>query len=296
MDSADLFDKVFGNRAVETKWRRLHLQPGAGPLHGEAKAFEDDRGIRKLHRDAQDALDPIPIQLDRDRRQRHGIDISRLRCPTAGQFRDQGRGPLHRRQAQRRAQSFFKPRRGFGPQSVHSCRPADRSWLPGGGLQEDVGRRHLDGALRAADDPREPLRSHGVGHNHVLRGQSARLPVEARQFLAVTSAPDDDPPAFESLVIEGMHRLPALEHYVVRDVDDVADRPDAGGPEPCLHPGRRWRNGDSSDQAPHEPAATIGRVDSDQVGDIAPAALRDRRLVDRQVENGAHLSRDAQMA
>ena len=179
---------------------------------------------------------------------------------------------------------------------MHSCRPADRSWLPGGGLQEDVGRRRLDGAFGAADDACQSLGPLGVGHNHVVGGQAARLPVEARQFLAVTCAPDDDPPAREATVIEGMHWLPAFEHDVVRDVDDVADRPDAGGPEPRLHPWGRRRNGDPGDQAPYEPAATIGGVDADQVGGIAAPRLRDLRLPDGQVENGPHLSRNAKVA
>ena len=93
-----------------------------------------------------------------------------------------------------------------------------------------------------------------------------------------------------------MHRLPAFEHHVVRDVDDVADRPDAGGSEPCLHPGRRGRNGDPGDQASHEAAATIGGVDADQVGGIAAPRLRDLRLPDGQIENRTHLSRNAQVA
>ncbi len=178
---------------------------------------------------------------------------------------------------------------------MHPCRPPDRPWLPGGGLQENFGRPLLHGALGATDDAGEPLRPLRVGHDHVARRQTPRLPVEAGQLLTVASSPHDDPATPETLVIEGMHRLPGLEHHVVGDVDDVADRPDAGRPQPRLHPRRRGRDVDAGDQAPDEPAAAVGCVDADQVRRDAGPILRDLRLSQRQVEDGANLSRDAEV-
>src|SRR5438045_8872360 len=93
-----------------------------------------------------------------------------------------------------------------------------------------------------------------------------------------------------------MVSLPSYALHVDSDADDVAERPHAGGPEPRLHPWWGGRNGYPGDQASHEPAATIGGVNADQVGGIAVPRLRDLRLPDGQVENGAHLSRNAQVA
>ena len=66
-----------------------------------------------------------------------------------------------------------------------------------------------------------------VALDAVERRASAR-PACARR---TTIAPPGEP-----LEIERVHRLAELEHHVVGDVDDVVDRPDAGGLEPVAQP------------------------------------------------------------
>jgi hypothetical protein len=68
-------------------------------------------------------------------------------------------------------------------------------------------------------------------------------------------------PAGKHREVEGVHRLAELEQHVVRDIDDVADRADAGGAQPRLHPvGRRPTL--TSATAPRS-EAQVGRFDDD---------------------------------
>ena len=61
-------------------------------------------------------------------------------------------------------------------------------------------------------------------------------------------------------VVVGVHRLAELEHHVVGDVDDGADRADARALEPRLHPGRRRApRVDALDHAAAEARAACGR-------------------------------------
>src|ERR1700694_1345891 len=73
-------------------------------------------------------------------------------------------------------------------------------------------------------------------------------------------------------------------------------RPFLRRPESRPHPRWRGRAGDPRHQAPHEPPAAVGCVDADQLSGFADPDLRDLRLSDRKVEDGADLSRDAQVA
>ena len=60
--------------------------------------------------------------------------------------------------------------------------------------------------------------------------------------------------------IERVHRLAELEQHVVGDVDDVADRTDAAGRQPVLHPlrGRRRRHvGHRADIRPHRSGSSM---------------------------------------
>ena len=62
--------------------------------------------------------------------------------------------------------------------------------------------------------------------------------VERAHRFAGRGAAHDDAPAGEPLEIERVHRLADLEHHVVGHVDDVVDRPHAGGLEPRAQPVR----------------------------------------------------------
>ena len=96
-------------------------------------------------------------------------------------------------------------------------------------LEQDVGRRLADLRLLAAHDPGERDRALAVGDHQVGRLELPVDAVERAQRLARPRAPHDDPLAGERREVEGVERVAEREHDVVRDVDDVRDRP---------HPGR----------------------------------------------------------
>ena len=70
--------------------------------------------------------------------------------------------------------------------------------------------------------------------------------------------------AGDAIVVEGVQRLPQLEHDVVRDVDDVVDRPLAERDQALLHPLGRRRDLDALDDGRQVAAAEIRRFDLDR--------------------------------
>ena len=89
--------------------------------------------------------------------------------------------------------------------------------------------------------PAIALRAIAVGdHQHVARRASRSTPSSVVSVSPGLRAPRGSATRRPSRVeVEGVHRLAELEHHVVGDVDDVADRPDAGGLQPRRQPGRR---------------------------------------------------------
>ena len=63
--------------------------------------------------------------------------------------------------------------------------------------------------------------------------------VQRGHLLAVARAPHDQRAARHQVGVERVQRLPAEQHHVVGDVDDVGDRPLAGRHQPRLQPRRR---------------------------------------------------------
>ncbi len=94
--------------------------------------------------------------------------------------------------------------------------------------------------VAAAHDAGQRLRAIAVGDDEHLGRQRPLLPVERRQRLAGPRRADAQRRAGERVEVERMQRMAELEQHVVGDVDDVADRADAGGGEP-LRTTRRAR-------------------------------------------------------
>ena len=82
----------------------------------------------------------------------------------------------------------------------------------------------------------------GVGdHEHRVAERPA-LPVQGHHRLARPGPPDDDVAAREEVAVERVERVAQLPEHVVRHVDDVVDRAEAGGAQPLGEPaGRRSR-------------------------------------------------------
>ena len=77
----------------------------------------------------------------------------------------------------------------------------------------------------------------------VVRIERDLAPVEQLQLLAGARVAHLDVPAQAPQVV-GVQRLAELEHHVVRDVDDGADRPQARAAQALAHPQRRARRRD----------------------------------------------------
>ena len=129
----------------------------------------------------------------------------------------------------------------------------------------------------------------------VSRSSCAGDVVDRLEPLAGLRAPDDQPVpaacvARDAVGVVGVDRLAQLEHHVVADVDDVADRALAGGPEPHLDPIRRRTDRHAVHPAADEPRAPggIAHVERDEVRDVAAVLDRiglgpaERRAGDRR--------------
>ena len=87
--------------------------------------------------------------------------------------------------------------------------------------------------------------------------------VERLEPLALAGQADDEPAVADRGRIERVDRLAELEHHVVADVDDVADRALAGGDEPHLDDVGRRPDGHAADPAADEPRAQRRLLDLD---------------------------------
>ena len=121
----------------------------------------------------------------------------------------------------------------------------------------------LDLGDLAAHDPGDAARALGVADERHLRAEAALDAVERRHRLALVRAPDDDPASAHLVEIERVQRLTGREHHVVRDVDDVRDRPLARRHQPLLEPQRRGADLDVLEDARREAQADL-RVDLDR--------------------------------
>ena len=107
------------------------------------------------------------------------------------------------------------------------------------------------------------------------RSTSSRVvsfsPGSGRRVMIVgAAAPERSARAAQDVVVEGVQRLPRLEHHVVGDVDDVADRPLPGEQQAPLQPPGRRRDGGALEQRGGEARVELGIADVD----LDPAGQR----------------------
>ncbi len=120
--------------------------------------------------------------------------------------------------------------------------------------------------------------------------------VQRVQPLAGSRAADHQRASAEAFQIERVHRLPELEHHVVGDVDDVADRADAGGGQPVGEPLRRGSNLDLEDLRTVA-RAEVGRLDRHlELFGRASRGHRHVRHVQREPPDRGGFASDADMA
>ena len=123
------------------------------------------------------------------------------------------------------------------------ARAADRRGMKIGALERDQPRRGSDLRIVTAHHAADRAGVLVVSNHEHVGLERAIDSVERADTLPGPCAPDDERAPGQPLEVECVHRLSDLEHHVVGDVDDVADRADAGGSEAIGEPLGRGTDG-----------------------------------------------------
>jgi hypothetical protein len=191
----------------------------------------------------------------------------------------------------------LEPIRRIAREAELPRRAADRDRVELRALEQHVDGRVRDLALLAAHDARDGDRPLGVGDDEIVLREAVFLAVDGDDLLARRRPADDDLLPAHELRVERVKRLAGLEQDVVRDVDDVVDRADAGGLEALDHPRRRRCDPDAEDRAGRVARTQVfgGDLDRERLGDVVRAVeLLDRGDADGLAEVDAGLARDAE--
>ncbi len=128
----------------------------------------------------------------------------------------------------------------------------------------------VESLISVSRPPMIPPRPIGVSFASQMKRSLGReraiLAVERGEVLAVGGESDPEASAAERVEVVGVVRLVQLQHHVVADVDDVADRTHAGRGEATSHPLRRRLDLDAGDHGRGESSAAI-TVDDLDAGD-----------------------------
>ena len=127
------------------------------------------------------------------------------------------------------------------------------------GLQYHVRRTGGDLRAAAAHHAGQRDRPRVVSDHHVVRVEHALDAVQRDQPLAGLGPPHHDR-AGQPGPVERVHRLPGLQHHVVRDVHGERDRPHAGEEEAAAQPERGRGGGGKAGHGPGGEPITAGRV------------------------------------
>ena len=208
------------------------------------------------------------------------------RCAASGQLGQLG------------IQRLLKSPAGFRPAlGVPRTATPDRGFLEVGRLQQNRGGRVGDLRLGAAHDSGQRNGPLGIGDDQIVGLKLQLRAVQQLQTLFGTRAPHDDPASTQEFEIERMQRLTPLEHHIVGDIDDVVDRPHAGGGQRVLHPLRRWTHPDPVNQDGGVARASLRILDLNAGSPLRSwtrLAIGSRRLPYRAIRQRRDLSRDSQ--
>ena len=114
--------------------------------------------------------------------------------------------------------------------------PADAGAVEAGGLEHHVVGVVHDLGVQPAHDARQTYRPALVGNDQMVGVQRVLPAVQGGELFALSGTADDDLPAVDIAVVEGVHGLAVLQHDVVGDVHDVVDGPHSHGAKPLPHP------------------------------------------------------------
>ena len=280
VDPCDLLDQVDLARDVEMPIRGnpdgdLARVRGSRPdLEAEAAQIAAGELGGDAHAEQRVAAAGPQGQLERvhPRSVRVGVDHARHE-PRAAELDEQLRGRALRPDRQLGMELLLEPRRCLGAQRQQVGGAQDVGAVPGGGLEQHPGRRRRDLGDLPAHDSGDPRRAVAIADDDALGVERALDPVERRHTLTLGGRPHDDLAPGHLVEVEGVQRLAGQQHHVVGDVDDVVDRPLAGGDQAGLEPERRWADRDVDERARREPRTEIGNVHPHRcdLGDVAVA-------------------------
>ncbi len=212
-----------------------------GDAHSEPEAREDSLDLVAVDLGAEDLRHARQIERHQPsrRRRRDGVNPSRPRRPRTDGL-DEVAGTGQRGGCGLEVCAAFEAIRGFGRQAEPLAGAADGCGLEPRALEHDGRGARIHFAVPAAHDAGQRLRPIAVRDDEHVSRERPRLLVERRQRLAGTRGADAERRTRQGGEIERVQRMPQLEQHVVGDVDDVADRADAGCGEPFGKPGGRW--------------------------------------------------------
>ena len=243
---------------------------------------------------AQQPVDPRGPERDPRRPRLVGRGVDSATGDHAARPRlDELRGAVGADPGQPRLLALLEPAARLGAQREPLGRPPDAHRVEDRRLDGDVRRRVADLRGRAAHDPGDADRAVAVGDQEHLVGELALDVVQRLEPLPRQRATHDDRgppvgPRMDGAGVERVDRLAELEHHVVRGVDDVRDRPLAGGEEAHLDAIGRGADRHAADPAADEPGAQVGiaHVDGQSLGRRRPVPLFDHDVREPDLATG----------
>ncbi len=133
----------------------------------------------------------------------------------------------------------FEAHTGFRLESKLLARAPDGSRIEIRAFEDDGRRRVRDLGFGAPHDSCHGDRTLGVGNDKHVGRKYSLLTIECLKRFAGPRRSHANVRPGQSREIKCVHRMAHLEQHIVGDVDDIADRPDAGRVQARLHPSRR---------------------------------------------------------
>ena len=245
--------------------------PGRGGLGRDPDPLQQGALLGRAGRRPEEPVDASRAErhVRRGRRLRRRVDDA-TRDRTAGPLGDEPGRPVRAEPGQSMLLALLEPEARLRAQGVPEGCPADAHRIEDRGLDDDVRRGVGDLGTSSAHDPGDADGAVRVGDEERVGRQLAIDVIERLEPLPLAGESDDDLAPADRGGVERVDGLAELEHDVVADVDDVADRALAGREEAHLDLVRRRPDADARDMPADEPRAQVRVLDGDG------QALRDR--------------------
>ncbi len=289
-EAHDLLDEVDRPGHVERAPRR-HGHLVAVELEAEPGQRLALLGLRERH-PAQPVGELGAQPHDRALRQRSlDVDVTRQAC--AGERDDQLARVDRRLFGRVGVDALLEARRRLAAEPEAPGCPQHGEGFEVRRLEQEVGRLVAHLAVLAAHDPGDRDRPAGVGDDEIRRRELPLVAVERDDLLSLGGVADDDPLLREQRDVEEVQRRAEREHDVVRRVDDVRDRPHAGGQQARFQPGRARLDARAAKDAADVARAGVEILDANVHLLVAvPRRIAPRRRRQLRARQGGDFARD----